>query len=62
MFFEKLWVNVECSSLPSIVILISTSFSVSNKIKAVRGEFPYGFNITLGEFFTKPMFDTAEQD
>ena len=21
-----------------------------------------GFNITLGEFFTEPMFDTAEQD
>ena len=21
-----------------------------------------GFNVTLGEFFTEPMFDTAEQD
>ena len=58
----NIWALCKASGIPCSTI----STFMSGKTELIKLDtllhICEGFNITLGEFFTEPMFDTAEQD
>lgn len=58
----NVWILCKMSGIPCSTI----STFMSGKTELIKLDtllhICEGFNITLGEFFTEPMFDTAEQD